>query len=74
MALAVRAAQTSQDRAKRRSLLLVVTMLFGAAFLGIKAIEYTDKFGIIIVPGPALSLGRALSEGRRSSSTRCTSR
>ena len=27
-------------------------MLFGAAFLGIKAIEYTDKFKDHIVPGP----------------------
>ena len=44
MALAVRAAQTSQDRAQSRSLFLVVTIVFGAAFLGIKAIEYNDKF------------------------------
>ena len=27
-------------------------MVFGAAFLGIKAIEYTDKFTHHIVPGP----------------------
>ena len=64
MALAVRAAQTSQDR-RKQVLWLVVTMVFGAAFLGIKAIEYTDKFVHHHVPGPELPLGGALPEGRR---------
>jgi cytochrome c oxidase subunit 3 len=51
MALAVRAAQTSQP-AKTQVFWLVWTMILGAAFLGIKAIEYTDKFTHHTVPGP----------------------
>ena len=31
---------------------LIATMVFGAAFLGVKAIEYTDKFTHHLVPGP----------------------
>ena len=51
MALAVRAAQTSQDRGKQ-VLFLSITILFGLAFLGIKGIEYYDKFVHHHVPGP----------------------
>ena len=51
MALAVRAAQTSQP-VRTQLFWLFSTMFFGAAFLGIKAIEYTDKFKDHIVPGP----------------------
>jgi cytochrome c oxidase subunit 3 len=51
MALAVRAAQTSQPRGTQ-VLFLGLTILLGLAFLGIKAIEYTDKFRDRIVPGP----------------------
>jgi cytochrome c oxidase subunit 3 len=51
MALAVRAAQTSQKRGTQVFWLLS-TMVFGTAFLGIKAIEYADKFTHHIVPGP----------------------
>jgi cytochrome c oxidase subunit 3 len=51
MALAVRAAQTSQPRGTQ-VLFLGVTILLGLGFLGIKAIEYTDKFKDHIVPGP----------------------
>jgi len=49
MALAVHAAQTS----KRGTLLmmLVLTSIFGLAFLGIKAVEYTSKFTHHLVPG-----------------------
>src|SRR6476659_2640375 len=43
MALAVRAAQTSQP-VRLQLLWLFSTMFFGACFLGIKAIEYADKF------------------------------
>ena len=50
MAFAVRSAQTSQP-AKTQVFWLLSTMVFGAAFLGIKAIEYTDKFRDHIVPG-----------------------
>jgi cytochrome c oxidase subunit III len=51
--LAVWAAQTA-----RRALLvgmLVVTMLFGLAFLGIKGYEYYEKFEEHHVPGPSFS-------------------
>jgi cytochrome c oxidase subunit 3 len=51
MAFAVRAAQTSQP-ARKQVFWLVSTMVFGAAFLGIKAIEYSDKFKDHIIPGP----------------------
>jgi cytochrome c oxidase subunit 3 len=51
MALGVRAAQTSQ-KAKTQVFWLLSTMFFGAAFLGIKAIEYRDKFVHHHVPGP----------------------
>jgi cytochrome c oxidase subunit III len=51
MAFAVRAAQTSQKR-ETQVFWLLWTMVLGAAFLGIKAIEYADKFRDHIVPGP----------------------
>jgi len=51
MALAVRAAQTSLP-AKTQVMWLVATMVLGSVFLGVKAIEYTDKFNEGIVPGP----------------------
>jgi cytochrome c oxidase subunit III len=50
MALAVRSAQLSQRTATVNWLLL--TMLLGAVFLGIKVIEYADKFEHHHVPGP----------------------
>ena len=50
MALAVRAAQTNAGR-KTQVAFLMITILFGVVFLGIKAIEYTDKFRDHIVPG-----------------------
>ena len=51
MALAVRAAQTSAP-AKTQVAWLVATMILGTAFLGVKVIEYTDKFTHHLVPGP----------------------
>ena len=51
MALAVRAAQTSQP-VRTQVTWLVWTMILGAGFLGIKAVEYTDKFTHHLVPGP----------------------
>jgi len=51
MALAVRAAQTSRPR-KTQVGWLLATMVFGIGFLGIKAIEYYDKFVDHHVPGP----------------------
>ena len=51
MALAVRSAQTSAP-AKTQVMWLIATMILGAAFLGIKVIEYADKFAHHTVPGP----------------------
>jgi cytochrome c oxidase subunit 3 len=50
MVLAVHAAQTNQ----RRSLVLflLLTVLLGSAFLGVKAFEYHHKFEERLVPGP----------------------
>ncbi|MCI0333207.1 MAG: cytochrome c oxidase subunit 3 family protein [Planctomycetes bacterium] len=49
MALAVHAAQTSRRGALVRNLLL--TLLLGAAFLGVKGYEYHHKFEERLVPG-----------------------
>jgi cytochrome c oxidase subunit 3 len=51
MALAVHSAQTGDRR--KLMLFLVATMALGAVFLGIKAIEYADKFEHHHVPGPS---------------------
>ena len=50
MALAVRAAQTNKQKALVGWLIL--TMILGAVFLGVKVIEYSDKFEHHHVPGP----------------------
>jgi cytochrome c oxidase subunit 3 len=50
MALAVRAAQLGQR--KPLVMWLVATMVLGAVFLGVKVIEYADKFEHHHVPGP----------------------
>jgi cytochrome c oxidase subunit 3 len=50
MALAVRATQTGERRSAM--LFLVLTMLLGATFLGIKAFEYHTEFVEQHVPGP----------------------
>ena len=50
MAFAVRAAQTNKRRATVNWLIL--TMILGAVFLGVKVIEYADKFEHHHVPGP----------------------
>jgi cytochrome c oxidase subunit 3 len=49
MALAVRAAQLGNRRGQIVNLIL--TMVLGAAFLGIKAIEYSAKFRDNVIPG-----------------------
>lgn len=66
MALAVRSAQLSHRKATVNWLLL--TMVLGAVFLGIKVIEYADKFEHHHVPGPnyiweAEHAGAATGEG-----------
>ena len=50
MALAVRAAQTGERKAT--VVLLVLTMILGSVFLGVKVVEYADKFEHHLVPGP----------------------
>lgn len=50
MALAVFYGQ--QSKRKQLIMFLVFTVVLGAAFLGIKAIEYTHKFHEHLVPGP----------------------
>jgi len=51
MALAVRAAQTGLPP-RTQVMWLIATMVLGATFLGVKVIEYADKFKHHIVPGP----------------------
>jgi cytochrome c oxidase subunit 3 len=50
MALSVWAA--SQGRKNRLTLFLALTLLLGATFLGVKAVEYAEKFENHEVPGP----------------------
>ena len=50
MALAVRAAQTNKRKATVNWLIL--TMILGCVFLGVKVVEYADKFEHHHVPGP----------------------
>ncbi|HXH06781.1 MAG TPA: cytochrome c oxidase subunit 3 family protein [Vicinamibacterales bacterium] len=53
MALAVRAAQIGSRRGQIAG--LAVTMALGAVFLGVKVIEYGEKFRDQLVPGPAFA-------------------
>jgi cytochrome c oxidase subunit 3 len=50
MAMAVRSAQLG-ERGKL-VIFMILTMVLGAGFLGIKAIEYMDKINHHLVPGP----------------------
>ena len=50
MALAVHAAQTGERRALM--MFLILTMALGSVFLGIKSVEYYEKFHEHHVPGP----------------------
>jgi cytochrome c oxidase subunit 3 len=50
MAMAVRSAQTNKRKATVNWLIL--TMVLGTVFLGVKVIEYSDKFEHHHVPGP----------------------
>jgi cytochrome c oxidase subunit III len=58
MALAVRAAQLGQKRPI--IVFLILTMVLGAAFLGIKFTEYYAKFEEHLVPGSAFAYERSL--------------
>ncbi|HUQ87883.1 MAG TPA: cytochrome c oxidase subunit 3 family protein [Vicinamibacterales bacterium] len=53
MAMGVRAAQTNKRKATVNWLIL--TMILGAVFLGVKVIEYKDKFANYEVPGPTFN-------------------
>ena len=57
MALAVHAAQLGQRRVLM--MFLVVTMILGAAFLGIKSVEYYRKFIEHHIPGPSFEFEKA---------------
>ena len=61
MALAVHSAQTG----KRKALIwfLLLTMLFGATFLGIKGFEYAHKWEHFLVPGLRFAPTEALPAG-----------
>lgn len=60
MAFAVRAAQLG----RRRSIVgfLLLTILLGSVFLGVKAFEYADKFQHHLVPGPQFRLEHPTTE------------
>lgn len=60
MALAVHAA--AEDRRRTVMLFLAVTMLLGAAFLGIKGVEYYEKFAEHHVPGAGFHFEGAAPE------------
>jgi cytochrome c oxidase subunit III len=57
MALAVRAAQL--DARRGIMLFLVLTMILGGVFLGIKGVEYAHKFHEHLVPGPLFQFDAA---------------
>ena len=55
MAMAVRGAQTNKRKATVNWLIL--TMILGCVFLGVKVIEYQDKFANYEVPGASYDFG-----------------
>ena len=63
MALAVRAAQTSAPP-KTQVGWILATMVLGSAFLGVKVIEYADKFKHHLVPGPNFAWEGEIPAGR----------
>jgi cytochrome c oxidase subunit 3 len=56
MALAVHTAQVSRN-GRVMALFLVLTIVLGGVFLGIKTVEYAHKFHEHHVPGPYFHLG-----------------
>ncbi len=60
MAMAVRSAQTG--RRNGQVVYLLLTMLLGLVFLGIKAVEYLHKFEQHLVPGPNFSFASPLAK------------
>ncbi len=63
MAMAVRSAQTNKRKATVNWLIL--TMMLGCVFLGVKVIEYADKFEHHHVPGANLRVAGAWSRSTR---------
>jgi cytochrome c oxidase subunit 3 len=61
MALAIRAAQVGKQ--KSQVMHLVLTMVLGLAFLGIKAVEYSHKFEHHLVPGPTFDISAFGADG-----------
>ena len=61
MAMAVRCAQT--DKRKMMVILLLITIVFGAAFLGIKGVEYHEHWTNHQFPGPSFSFPEAEANG-----------
>lgn len=61
MALAIRAAQVGKKSAQVMH--LVLTMVLGLAFLGIKAVEYAHKFEHHLFPGPSFDAAAFGAEG-----------
>jgi cytochrome c oxidase subunit 3 len=61
MAMAVRAAQLGRRRTL--VLFLVLTLIFGGVFLGVKAYEWNEKFEQHHVPGPSFHLGGVPQQG-----------
>jgi cytochrome c oxidase subunit 3 len=60
MALAVHEAQLGNRKAT--IILLIATMVLGAVFLGVKVIEYTDKFHHHLIPGPNFQFAAPFSQ------------
>jgi cytochrome c oxidase subunit III len=60
MALAVRSAQT--DSRRGIMVFIVLTMVLGGIFLGIKAVEYSHKFHEHLVPGPDFQFDRVFAQ------------
>ena len=61
MVMAVRAAQLGQRRTL--ILFLVLTLIFGGVFLGVKAYEWNEKFEQHHVPGPSFHLDGVPQQG-----------
>jgi cytochrome c oxidase subunit 3 len=61
MVLAVRAAQIGQRRAL--VIFLILTLILGFAFLGVKAFEWNQKFQEHHVPGPTFHLDGTAEQG-----------
>jgi cytochrome c oxidase subunit 3 len=63
MAMAVHAAAVGDNR--RAVTFLLLTVLLGAVFLGVKVVEYKEKFDHHLVPGPRFSAAELHLDGAR---------